>query len=72
MDLSGHGREVVATMGTNWAEETGNENWASGWASRVRKHAIWGDTMRQEPSPRRENDREEKSFVSRKVPQNKG
>jgi hypothetical protein len=37
---------------------------ASGWASRVRKHAISGDTTRQNPSPGRERNREEKALSS--------
>ncbi len=70
-DLSGDGREVVAATGTNGAE-SGGENWASGWASRVRKHAILSDSMRQKPSKKREVEHNEKPFISREKPKKQG
>jgi len=67
-DLSGHGRDVAKATGTDTAEP-GSSDWASCWASRVRKHAICGDTMRQEPSPKCESKLEEKPYISREKPE---
>jgi hypothetical protein len=67
-DLSELGREATGTDGT----ELSSSGWASCWASRVRKYAITGDTMRQESSQTRNDEREEKPLFTREKPKKQG